>query len=333
MLAECWGGSGGSGGSTNGPTVGGNGGGGGGGAYSNKTLSVTPGNSYTVSVGSGGTAGTGGASPTGGGTGGDTSFVDNSTVLAKGGGGGGGSSGATPGTGGTGGSSGSGIGDVTTGGGTGGSGSGSSQQGGGGAGSGGSKNTGGNGVNTGAAGNAGALIGGIGGLGGNGGAGTSGKAPGGGPGGSGSSAGGTNGLAGNGGVVRLSYTISTPPTGGLDEVDPDVSKNYQNVSVDDSDYFIQYGSEYMIQEYKRDWTNNTDNPTFTWKGRSTESTLVSPILVQIYNQNSAVWETLATVNKIPADTDFQVTVSQSTNLSNYYDSKNIVTFRIYQQVV
>lgn len=55
------------------------GGGGGGGAYAASSLSVTPGNSYSYSVGTGGT---GGASPT---AGGDTYWVNTSTVLAKGG--------------------------------------------------------------------------------------------------------------------------------------------------------------------------------------------------------------------------------------------------------
>lgn len=105
------------------------------------------------------------------------------------------------------------------------------------------------------------------------------------------------------------------------------------MAVDDSDYFIQYGSEYMVQEYKKKWINNTDSPRFTYKGRSTEDTRVSAILIQIFNQNSAQWETLAVINKVPADTDFTQTVQQTANPSNYYDSNNQVTFRTYQQVI
>lgn len=111
------------------------------------------------------------------------------------------------------------------------------------------------------------------------------------------------------------------------------SVQYGDVSNDDGDYFIEYGSMYVIRQYKKQWVNNTDNIYFVWKGRSTQSTLVSPILIQIYNVNSSKWETLATANKILADTDFQVSVSQTTSLSNYYDSSNIVTFRSYQLVV
>lgn len=55
--------------------------------------------------------------------------------------------------------------------------------------------------------------------------------------------------------------------------------------------------------------------------------------VCFYIYTTGAWETLATVNKVPADTDFSVTISQTTNVSNYYDSNNIVTFRSYQQVI
>jgi hypothetical protein len=108
---------------------------------------------------------------------------------------------------------------------------------------------------------------------------------------------------------------------------------YSNVNGDDGDYFIQYGSRFLVQNYKYKWTNNTDIPSFTWRGRSTVDTRSSPILVQIYNVQLVVWETLATINTVPVDTDFSTSVSKATNISNYYDSNNVVAFRIYQLVV
>ena len=105
VTAEVWGGGGGGGGQASATTDGG--GGGGGGAYSLQAVTVVPGNSYTVTVGP---LGAGGTVSTGcGGTGGDSSFVNTSTVLAKGGVGGCGSTG-TPPAGGLGGASASGVG-------------------------------------------------------------------------------------------------------------------------------------------------------------------------------------------------------------------------------
>jgi len=104
---ECWGG-GGAGGGTISVTDGG--GGGGGGAYSKKiNISVTPGN-YTVNVGTGGS----GVSGDNGTAGGDSWFIDTSTVLAKGGGGGYAPVGGPGGVAGTGGAAADGVGDAST---------------------------------------------------------------------------------------------------------------------------------------------------------------------------------------------------------------------------
>lgn len=173
--------------------------------------------------------------------------------------------------------------------------------------------------------------GGIGGQGAVSGAGRSGNSAG--AGGGGAAAASSAGGPGGGGIVQLTYTSIGIPTTGSNLINAFNIANYSNASGDDGDYFVEYGSEYMIRNYKRKNTNNTDAPTMSWKGRTTESTLVSPMLIQIYNVNSAAWETLTTASNIPADTDFSVKVSQTTNISNYYDSSNIVTFRSYQQVV
>ena len=125
----------------------------------------------------------------------------------------------------------------------------------------------------------------------------------------------------------------TLPTSNAVAIDADTNKNIQNVAIDDSDYFIQYGSEYMIQEYKKKWINNTDIPSFSWKGRTTQSTTFSPLFIQIYNVVGATWETLVRETLVVADTDVAYTVTQSSNPTNYYGSNNIVTFRVYQQVL
>lgn len=90
ISVDAWGGGGGGGGQN---LTSDGGGGGGGGAYSRAaSVAVTPGNTYTVTVGAGGVAVVGGT----GGSGGDSFFNNTSTVLAKGGAGGPPSTGAPP---------------------------------------------------------------------------------------------------------------------------------------------------------------------------------------------------------------------------------------------
>ncbi|MCD6017054.1 MAG: hypothetical protein K0S53_175 [Bacteroidetes bacterium] len=98
LTVECWGAGGGSGGA--GSVTNAAGGGGGGGAYASSVLAVTPGTTYSLSVGAGGV---GGASTGGnGGAGAGTNF-NVSVVVAAGGNGGVGATTTTGGAGGTGG--------------------------------------------------------------------------------------------------------------------------------------------------------------------------------------------------------------------------------------
>jgi hypothetical protein len=97
IRVDAYGGGGGGGGSNSSSS---RGGGGGGGAYvTQPSRSVTAGTCYNITVGSGGTAG--GTTGTAG-TGGESFFIDNSTIRASGGAGGTAGSGGTAGTGGAG---------------------------------------------------------------------------------------------------------------------------------------------------------------------------------------------------------------------------------------
>jgi len=81
VIVQCWG-AGGGGGATD-DFSGSSAGGGGGGAFSAKTISVTPGTTYTIAVGTGGSGGI--DADINGQAGGDSWFIDSSTVMAKGG--------------------------------------------------------------------------------------------------------------------------------------------------------------------------------------------------------------------------------------------------------
>lgn len=284
-----------------------------------------PGTVYTVTVGKGGEAGLASTSPTDGGLGGDSWFSSNVTILAKGGTGGAQSGGAA----GAGGAAGSGIGDTTTSGGAGAVGVDGVNSGGGG-GSGGDTSDGGaaSGATAGAAGTTNGAKGGFGRT--SSGKGQSGKDPGGG-GGGGNGAVGQNG--GTGGTGQVLITYPGLPSNGSDLANRLTSPQVSDIAGDDSDYFIEYGSEYVISEFQKKWTNNSDTIKVIWKGRSTESFAISPILLQIYNINSTAWETLASETVIGADTDIVLRGTQTSNVSNYYDSNNFVTFRVYQKVV
>lgn len=195
LTVECWGGGGRGGTRTSSGTPGG--GGGGGGAYSRSVLTVSPGSTYTVTVG-GGSSGTG--------SGGDSWFGSTATVMAKGGA----SAGNNSGAGASGGSAAASVGDIKFAGGNGSTVSGSD-----GGGGGSSAGTTANGST--ATGSSGATAPPGGGNGGNGrtggnGNGSAGSTPGGGGGGARRTSGlwTRNGGSGANGQVRVTYTFAFP---------------------------------------------------------------------------------------------------------------------------
>jgi hypothetical protein len=212
IKVEVWGGGGGGGGiTTNGFFTTNGGGGGGGGAYRTASLTVTSGQTYTITIGAAGTAGGAGAAGGNGGTTTVSGTAGSVTVVGGTGGGGGNNSNGSGGAGGAGG---------TFNGGAGGTSSGNGAGGGGGA---------GNNASGGAGGNAATGTGGAGSpnyapyIGGTGGAyrtsngvGNAGAAPSGGGGGGRATAGfystsTNNGGIGGAGQVVITYTACTPP--------------------------------------------------------------------------------------------------------------------------
>ena len=253
ITVECWGGGGGGGGSTRRQANGG--GGGGGGGYAKSTnISVTPGQSYQVTIGAGGTGGGQGAN---GGNGGSSSF-NNNTVVASGGSGGGVGN-ATPGTAGAGGTNS--TGDTTYNGGNGAAGT-NPTGGGGGEGSGSTSN--GNNAN-GSTGGSGT----DGGDGGNGGAsntnGSAGTIPGGGGGGAGRGRTfrGYSGGAGGSGRCVISYTDIWAPSIGLATYDPtwSFSSNPTGVSADQIDMTATTGYDFTTPIMYLFTNDNSTCPT------------------------------------------------------------------------
>jgi len=131
--------------------------------------------------------------------------------------------------------------------------------------------------------------------------------------------------------INYGYEDATSTT--AQQLIPFSDFQYANSSIDDGDYFIQQGSSNIIQQFKSTHTNNTDNITISWKGRTTIAPSASPVYLQIYNFNTLTWNIISSQTVKPSDTDFILTGTQTINLSNYYDSNFNVVARIYQQVV
>lgn len=103
------------------------------------------------------------------------------------------------------------------------------------------------------------------------------------------------------------------------------------LSGDDTTYVTTNGPlPYRVVQFKYVHSNNTDQITVTWNGKSDIAPTARSVTLQIFNVNSGSWETLQTNSAASADTDFTLTGSKTTSVADYYDSNNVVTARVYQ---
>lgn len=110
-------------------------------------------------------------------------------------------------------------------------------------------------------------------------------------------------------------------------------EEYQNVKTDNGVYTDQSATEeYAIHFFKDQHINNTDPITLEWNGQSTLAPSQRTTYLQIYDRVAEEWSTLDSDSTTGADTDFTLTGSRSTNLSNYYDANYWVKCRVYQYI-
>src|SRR6185295_16206573 len=112
------------------------------------------------------------------------------------------------------------------------------------------------------------------------------------------------------------------------------STEYTDVATVDTLYATQSATDqYSIFEFKNKGNAITDNIVVTWIGQSNIAPTISTIYLQIYNRNSATWETVASNSTAGANSDFSLSVTKTTGLSNYYNGSLWVSFRVYQLAV
>lgn len=111
------------------------------------------------------------------------------------------------------------------------------------------------------------------------------------------------------------------------------STDYTNVESDDNVYVNEsaYGGDYAIFEFKDKSDDTTYGISVTWKGKSDRAPSLSTVYLQIYNRTTSSWETLDSNSTASANTEFTLSGSKTSNLSDYYDSNGYVACRVYQR--
>ena len=111
------------------------------------------------------------------------------------------------------------------------------------------------------------------------------------------------------------------------------SQDYSDVLTDDETRISQSATgEYAIFLFKNK-NDSQENITLNWNGQSDRSPSDSAVYLQIYNRNSTTWENLDSDDTTGANTDFDLTGTQSANLNNYFDDDFWISWRVYQQAI
>jgi hypothetical protein len=138
------------------------------------------------------------------------------------------------------------------------------------------------------------------------------------------------------GLPSLDYSYGTQTSLPADNIDLTAfnSTDYSDVLVDDSTYFdlICNSPDYAVVLFKNQATNNSNPITPSWIGKTNYLPSTQTVYLQIYNLSTPGWETIDSNNSSPINTDFTLTHEQAANLSDYYDSNNYVSCRVYQKI-
>jgi hypothetical protein len=148
--------------------------------------------------------------------------------------------------------------------------------------------------------------------------------------------------------VSVSLSPSPSPSPGYtgytrgDEValpgnDADLETNYSgddvtNVATKNDVRVDQTATQqYMIHQYKNFVGANT-TCQLEWEGQTTLAPSSSTVYLQIYNRDTTTWDTVDSDNTSNADTDF-VLLADVVDLTNYKDARNVISCRVYQEVL
>jgi hypothetical protein len=110
--------------------------------------------------------------------------------------------------------------------------------------------------------------------------------------------------------------------------------DYDDVGTNNSVRVTQSANNYAVFLFKDKNTGGTPTSiTIDWDGQSSLAPTGSTVFLQVYNRDTTTWETLDSDDFTGVDTDFILTGTISSGISDYLDTNDFITCRVYQQKV
>lgn len=123
-------------------------------------------------------------------------------------------------------------------------------------------------------------------------------------------------------------SLPTDDAGGQFQFTPG---EYGDVADEDGDFASSTAEDsYAIYVFKDKNTSNSAPIAVAWKGKSNIAPSVSPIVLEIYNQDAEEWEELDRNDSAAAHDLVTLEGGIVSNLSDYYDAGTFVTCRVWQ---
>lgn len=141
---------------------------------------------------------------------------------------------------------------------------------------------------------------------------------------------------GNNAKASITRNYSWGDEASLPTTDADLDVYYSDTdedtaSTDDGGRVTAYGnSGYVIHQFKDQSDSALKTISVSWNGQASIACSSKTVYLQIYDRNLGSWETLDSDTTTAANTDFTLEGSKTSSLSDYYDSDNKISCRIYQ---
>jgi len=106
-----------------------------------------------------------------------------------------------------------------------------------------------------------------------------------------------------------------------------------DVAAHDYEYVAQPATinQYAVFLFKDQHTNNTDKFKPTWIGMADHAPSISTVYLQVFNRTFLRWDTIDSNSTAGSREEFTLTSWVDTNLDQYYDSRCVVSCRVYQE--
>lgn len=124
---------------------------------------------------------------------------------------------------------------------------------------------------------------------------------------------------------------SSLPLDDTDLTTPYSAQDYIDVSTKNNIWVSETETDgkYAVHQYKN-FTSPHNVCTLNWQGQTDLGAYLSSVYLQIYNRNTASWQTVKINDSALENTDFDMT-ADIPSLINYKDGNSMIASRIYQR--